>query len=82
MKRHLNKEMCLESQYVSGHFCASFGLDGHCIKNFGAIRSLSYDGWFIKRYTIELERYPYHGELDNLVKEVVPSLWDPEALAR
>ncbi|XP_027340118.1 MACPF domain-containing protein At4g24290-like [Abrus precatorius] len=80
MLEYFNQEMCLGGKTASGHFCASFGLSGRCIKDLASIKSLAYDGWFIKRYAIELERY--HGELLDHVKEAVPSSWDPEALAR
>ncbi|KAK7358758.1 hypothetical protein VNO77_00696 [Canavalia gladiata] len=80
MLEHFNQEMCLGGKTASGHFCASFGLSGRCIKDLASIKSLAYDGWFIKRYAVELERY--HGELLDHVKEAVPSSWDPEALAR
>ncbi|XP_039684782.1 MACPF domain-containing protein At4g24290 [Medicago truncatula] len=49
-------------------------------KDLASIVHLAYDGWFIKRYTVELEKY--HGELYDHVKEAVPSSWDPEAVAR
>jgi len=80
MLEHFNQEMCLGGQTASGHFCASFGLSSRGIKDLASIKSLAYDGWFIKRYAIELETY--HGELLDHVKEAVPSSWDPEALAR
>ncbi|CAJ1937705.1 unnamed protein product [Sphenostylis stenocarpa] len=80
MLEHFNQEMCLGGQTASGHFCASFGLSSRSLKDLASIKSLAYDGWFIKRYAIELERY--HGELLDHVKEAVPSSWDPEALAR
>lgn len=80
MLEHFNQEMCLAGQTASGHFCTSFGLPSRSIKDLASIKSLAYDGWFIKRYAIELERY--HGELLDHVKEAVPSAWDPEALAR
>ncbi|XP_020228673.1 MACPF domain-containing protein At4g24290 [Cajanus cajan] len=80
MLEHFNQEMCLAGQTASGHFCASFGLPSRSIKDLASTKSLAYDGWFIKRYAIELERY--HGELLDHVKEAVPSAWDPEALAR
>ncbi|WJX53786.1 hypothetical protein P8452_39744 [Trifolium repens] len=80
MLEHFNHEMRLVGETASGHFCASFGLSGRCIKELASIKSLAYDGWFIKRYAVELERY--HGELHDHVKEAVPSSWDPEALAR
>ena len=80
MLEHFNQEMCLEGRTASGHFCASFGLSNRPMEDFNNIKSLAYDGWFIKRYTVELERY--HGELHDHVKEAVPSSWDPEALAR
>ncbi|KHN17422.1 MACPF domain-containing protein isoform B [Glycine soja] len=80
MLEHFNQEMCLGGQTASGHFCASFGLSCRNIKDLASIKSLAYDGWFIKRYAVELERY--QGELLDHVKEAVPSSWDPEALAR
>ncbi|KAL9329809.1 hypothetical protein ACSQ67_004812 [Phaseolus vulgaris] len=80
MLEHFNQEMCLGGQTASGHFCASFGLSSRGIKDLASIKSLAYDGWFIKRYAIELERY--NCELLDHVKEAVPSSWDPEALAR
>jgi hypothetical protein len=80
MLQHFNHEMRLVGDTASGHFCASFGLSGRCIKDLASIKSLAYDGWFIKRYAVELENY--HGELHDHVKEAVPSSWDPEALAR
>ncbi|KAK4264640.1 hypothetical protein QN277_025791 [Acacia crassicarpa] len=80
MLGHFNQEMCLGGRFASGNFCASFGISDRCIKVFDSIKSLAYDGWFVKRYTIELEKH--QGELDDHVKEAVPSSWDPEALAR
>lgn len=80
MLEHFNQEMCLAGQTASGHFCTSFGLPSRSIKDLASIKSLAYDGLFIKRYAIELERY--HGELLDHVKQAVPSAWDPEALAR
>ncbi|XP_047159268.1 MACPF domain-containing protein At4g24290-like [Vigna umbellata] len=80
MLEHFNQEMCLGGRTASGHFCSSFGLSSRGIKDLTSIKSLAYDGWFIKRYAIELEKY--HGELLDHVKEAVPSSWDPEALAR
>ncbi|KAK7291491.1 hypothetical protein RIF29_06673 [Crotalaria pallida] len=80
MLEHFNQEMCLGGKVASAHFCASFGLSDRCIKDLDTVKSLAYDGWFIKRYSIELEKY--HGVLHNHVKEAVPSTWDPEALAR
>ncbi|KAI5383979.1 MACPF domain-containing protein At4g24290 isoform X1 [Lathyrus oleraceus] len=80
MLKHFNHEMRLVGETASGHFCASFGLSCRCIKHLAYIKSLAYDGWFIKRYSVELEKY--HGELRDHVKEAVPSSWDPEALAR
>ncbi|KAI9114279.1 hypothetical protein K1719_014507 [Acacia pycnantha] len=80
MLQHFNQEMCLVGKNASGNFCSSFGISDRSIKVFDSIKSLAYDGWFIKRYTIELEKH--QGELDDHVKEAVPSSWDPEALAR
>ncbi|KAL2342865.1 hypothetical protein Fmac_004150 [Flemingia macrophylla] len=80
MLEHFNQEMCLAGQTASGHFCASFGLPSRSIKDLASTKSLAYDGWFIKRYAIELENHRV--ELLDHVKEAVPSTWDPEALAR
>ncbi|XP_054805043.1 MACPF domain-containing protein At4g24290-like [Prosopis cineraria] len=80
MLEHFNQEMCLGGRTASGNFCASFGMSDRCVKDFDSIKFLAYDGWFIKRYTVELEKH--QGELDDHVKEAVPSSWDPEALAR
>jgi hypothetical protein len=55
MLEHFNHEMRLVGETASGHFCASFGLSGRCIKELASIKSLAYDGWFIKRYAVELE---------------------------
>ncbi|KAK7399328.1 hypothetical protein VNO78_10510 [Psophocarpus tetragonolobus] len=66
---------------LSAYFCASFGyLVNVCTKHLASIKSLAYDGWFIKCYAIELERY--HGELLDHVKEAVPSSLDSHTMAR
>ncbi|CAJ2676763.1 unnamed protein product [Trifolium pratense] len=80
MLEHFNLEMHLNTKTATGHFCASFRLHSQGTKELASIKHLAYDGWFIKRYTIELERDLY--ELHDHVKEAVPSSWDPEALAR
>ncbi|KAK2438884.1 MACPF domain-containing protein [Trifolium repens] len=80
MLQHFNQEMRLDGKIASGHFCASFGLHFQGTKELDSIIHLAYDGWFIKRYAVELEKY--HGELHDHVKEAVPSSWDPEAIAR
>jgi hypothetical protein len=80
MLQHFNHEMRLDGKTASGHFCTSFGLHFRGTKELDSIIHLAYDGWFIKRYAVELENY--HGELHDHVKEAVPSSWDPEALAR
>jgi uncharacterized protein YjhX (UPF0386 family) len=80
MLEHFNLEMHLNGKLASGHFCASFRLHFQGIKELASVKCLAYDGWFIKRYTIELERDLY--ELHDHVKEAVPSSWDPKALTR
>ncbi|XP_045823386.1 MACPF domain-containing protein At4g24290-like isoform X3 [Trifolium pratense] len=80
MLQHFNHEMRLDGRIASGHFCASFGLNFRDTKELASIIHLAYDGWFIKRYAVELEKY--HDELYDHVKESVPSSWDPEAMAR
>ncbi|KAH1135317.1 hypothetical protein GLYMA_05G196900v4 [Glycine max] len=80
MMEHFNQQMLLSGNLASGHLCASFGLSDRSIKDLASIKSLAYDGWFIKRYTIELERH--HCKILDQVEEAVPSSWDPEALAR
>jgi len=72
--------MRLGGKTASGHFYASFGLHFQGTKDLASIVRLAYDGWFIKHYTVELEKY--HVELYDHVKESVPSSWDPEAVTR
>lgn len=79
MLEHFNQEMGLGGKIASGHFCASFGLPIRYLQDLASM-SFAYDGWFVKCYAIELERY--HWELLDHVKEAVPSSWDPEAIAR
>ncbi|KAL2342867.1 hypothetical protein Fmac_004152 [Flemingia macrophylla] len=80
MLRHFNEQMRLEGNIATGHFCASFGLSGGSVKHLASIKSLTYDGWFINRYSIQLEKC--HGELLDHVKEAMPLIWDPLALSR
>ena len=76
--------MRLTGKIPSGHFCASFGLSDQSKKDNATSMCLAFDGWFIKRYSIELESY--YGELHDHVKEAVdrelPLSYDPETLAR
>lgn len=83
MSEQFNREMRLTGNIPSGHFCASFGLSGQWKKDVATATSLAYDGWFIRRYAFELERYDT--EPQDHVKEAMlmpPVMWDPEALAR
>ncbi|XP_028770150.1 MACPF domain-containing protein At4g24290 [Neltuma alba] len=82
MKEHFNQELSLGGTApVPGNFLASFGLSDRWIEDYGGIKSLAYDGWFLKSYTIELDN-KNRAELEDRVKEAVPSTWDPDALAR
>ncbi|KAL2342866.1 hypothetical protein Fmac_004151 [Flemingia macrophylla] len=80
MLKHFNQQMRVEGRTTTGHFCASFGLSGGSVKHLSSIRSLAYDGWFIKSCGIELEKYRV--EIPDHLIEAMPCLWDPPALAR
>ncbi|KAJ0971779.1 hypothetical protein J5N97_019738 [Dioscorea zingiberensis] len=79
MSEHFNQDMSLSGKIPSGLFNSMFDFHGCWQKDASATKSLSFDGWFITLYSIELERS--HIVLNDMVKQDVPSSWDPSALS-
>lgn len=79
MSEEFNQELSLSGKIPSGMFNAMFAFKGCWQKDATPVKSLSYEGWFITLYNIELERS--HITLSKRVKHEVPSSWDPAALA-
>ncbi|KAK1268554.1 MACPF domain-containing protein NSL1 [Acorus gramineus] len=79
MSEHFNREHSLSGKIPSGPFNAMFGFSGCWQKDASLTKSLAYDGWFITLYNIELRKSQL--VLHDLVKQEVPSSWDPAVLA-
>ncbi|KAH7546045.1 hypothetical protein FEM48_Zijuj01G0159000 [Ziziphus jujuba var. spinosa] len=79
MSEQFNKELSLSGKIPCGLFNAMFDFKGCWQKDATPVKSLSFDGWFITLYNIELGRS--HITLSKHVKQEVPSSWDPFALA-
>ncbi|KAK1326170.1 MACPF domain-containing protein NSL1 [Acorus calamus] len=79
MSEHFNQEHSLSGKIPSGPFNAMFGFSGCWEKDASLTKSLAYDGWFITLYNIELRKSQL--VLHDLVKQEVPSSWDPAVLA-
>ncbi|KAG9448093.1 hypothetical protein H6P81_014221 [Aristolochia fimbriata] len=79
MSEQLNKELSLHGKIPAGLFNAMFAFSGCWQKDAAATKSHAYDGWFISLYNIELARSKI--ELSEKVKQEVPCVWDPAALA-
>lgn len=79
MSEQINKELSLSGKIPCGMFNTVFGFKGCWQKDAAHTKSLAFDGWFISLYNIELERTNI--ALSKQVKQEVPSLWDPAALA-
>lgn len=79
MSQQFNQELSLPGKIPSGLFNSMFDFNGCWQKDASATKSLSFDGWFITLYSIDLERS--HIVLSDMVKLDVPSSWDPSALA-
>ncbi|KAK1302258.1 MACPF domain-containing protein NSL1 [Acorus calamus] len=79
MSEHFNQEHSLSGKIPSGPFNAMFGFSGCWQKDASLTKSLAYDGWFITLYNIELRKSQL--VLHDLVKQEVPSSWDPAVLA-
>ncbi|KAH0893676.1 hypothetical protein HID58_056105 [Brassica napus] len=67
------------NQIPSGMFNTMFELKEGWQKDASSVKTLSYDGWFISLYSVELVRSQV--TLRDEVKREVPSSWDSVALA-
>lgn len=79
MSEQINKDLSLSGKIPCGMFNTVFGFKGCWQKDAASTKSLAFDGWFISLYNIELERSTI--TLSKQVKQEVPGLWDPAALA-
>lgn len=79
MSEQYNKELSLTGKIPSGLFNAMFNYTGCWQKDAAPTKCLAFDGWLITLYNIELTRSQL--TLSEQVKQDVPSLWDPAALA-
>ncbi|KAJ4977300.1 hypothetical protein NE237_002406 [Protea cynaroides] len=79
MSEQFNQNQSLTGKIPSGLFNAMFDFKGCWPKDAAATKSLAFDGWFMTLYNIELARSPI--VLNELVKQEVPTSWDPAALA-
>ncbi|KAK9936416.1 hypothetical protein M0R45_013259 [Rubus argutus] len=79
MSEQYNKELSLSGKIPSGLFNAMFNYTGCWQKDAAPTKFLAFDGWLITLYNIELARSQL--TLSEQVKQDVPSLWDPAALA-
>ncbi|KAJ7947011.1 MACPF domain-containing protein [Quillaja saponaria] len=79
MSEQFNQELSLSGKIPSGLFNAMFDMKTCWQKDASSTKSLTFDGWFITLYNVELART--HVTLSENVKREVPSLWDPSALA-
>ncbi|GER49670.1 MAC/Perforin domain-containing protein [Striga asiatica] len=80
MSEQFNQELSLSSKIPTGHLNAAFELTGCWQKDAAFTKSLAFDGVFITLYSIALEKSQLM--LRDHVKQAVPSMWDPAALAR
>ncbi|KAL6201417.1 hypothetical protein ACLB2K_025131 [Fragaria x ananassa] len=79
MSEQYNKELSLSGKIPSGLFNAMFNYSGCWQKDAAPTKCLAFDGWLITLYNVELARSQL--TLSEQVKQDVPSLWDPAALA-
>ncbi|CAI0468760.1 unnamed protein product [Linum tenue] len=79
MSEKFNQELSLSGKIPTGMFNAMFDFKSCWAKDAGSVKTLSFDGWFITLYNVELERS--HLSLSESVKAEVPNSWDPAALA-
>lgn len=79
MSEKFNQDMSLSGKIPSGMFNTMFELKEGWQKDASSVKTLSYDGWFISLYSVELVRSQV--TLRDEVKREVPSSWDSVALA-
>ncbi|KAH7284524.1 hypothetical protein KP509_34G058000 [Ceratopteris richardii] len=80
MSQLFNQKASVEGKIPLGLFNAMFDLSGSWQDDASQIKSLAFDGCFITLYELHLKRSNLFLRED--VKNDVPSIWDPQALAR
>ncbi|KAK7318386.1 hypothetical protein RJT34_03085 [Clitoria ternatea] len=83
MSEQFNTAMRLVGRIPSGHFCDSFGVSSMYDHGRRTECLLAYDGWFITRYTFELDgRVVTPCDHVKQAIQAMPSACDTEAMAR
>jgi hypothetical protein len=80
MSEQFNQELSLSGKIPSGFFNTMFEFTGSWQKDAACTKSLAFDGWYITLYTVALSKAQI--VLRDHVKQAVPSIWEPAALAR
>ncbi|XP_050206190.1 MACPF domain-containing protein At4g24290-like [Mercurialis annua] len=79
MSEQFNQELSLDGKIPSGHFNNAFEFTGSWQKDAVNTKALAFDGVFITLYNIALQKS--QAVLCDHIKQAVPSIWDPTALA-
>ncbi|GAB2276233.1 hypothetical protein Dimus_010966 [Dionaea muscipula] len=80
MSEQFNQELSLTGKIPSGLFNAMFQFSGCWQKDAAYTKTLAFDGVSITLYTVALDKSQV--VLQDHVKQVVPSSWEPAVLAR
>ncbi|XP_073143196.1 MACPF domain-containing protein At1g14780 [Henckelia pumila] len=81
MSEFFNQKCSVSGKIPSGQFNSMFGFQsGSWAMDAASTKCLGFDGYFIILFNIHIDRYPLI--LDDVVRNDVPSTWDPSALAR
>ncbi|KAK1288299.1 MACPF domain-containing protein [Acorus calamus] len=81
MSELFNQKSSLGGKIPSGLFNSMFGFNGSTwAKDAAETKRLAMDGYFISLFDLHIDRSPL--ALSDEVVKAVPSVWDPEALAR
>lgn len=81
MSELFNQKCSVPGKIPSGLFNAMFGFPGNSWATDAAnTKYLGLDGYFISLFNLHIDRYPL--VLSDKVRDLVPSSWDPSALAR
>ncbi|KAH9561732.1 hypothetical protein CY35_05G038500 [Sphagnum magellanicum] len=79
MSERFNQGAAIEGKMPLGLFNSMYGFNGPWQTDQQSTKALALDGWFIKLFSLQLTQYPLI--LHDQVRDAVPSLWDPKALA-
>lgn len=80
MSELLNREASVQGKIPSGYLNTIFELSGDWLQDVAGTKYLSFDGYFISLYCLQLTSSPLI--LQEKVKNSVPPCWDPASLAR